>query len=84
MIEQVIKCDACKTPKGATNHWWVIEVEEQNQHPATFPRPRYRVVLTALANWQELAPKDLHLCGEACVQKKISELMGTISRTIAS
>ena len=56
-------CDVCGKPKGATNHWYALCIERD-----------------AMTLWQfsvgRLQQGALHICGEACLLKKISERLG--------
>lgn len=73
---EIYKCDVCGARKHDTNHWWKAYV-----------MPRY-VAVTDFAelSLDEMAMKDLdlkplmHLCGEACVQRKMAEFMGSVSK----
>jgi hypothetical protein len=53
-------CDGCGTPKGSTNHWFSLII---------------KAGLIQIYYSQELLDIDgaIHLCGERCLQRKISE-----------
>ena len=60
-------CDVCGAVKGETNHWYQIR----------------RLEALHLYRWdfggecrEELSGERLHLCGQACVIRKITEFMG--------
>jgi len=53
-------CDVCGKPKGATNHWYALVIYKQ----------LINVWLWSAGYAQSGA---LHICGEACLLKKISE-----------
>lgn len=63
------RCDGCGATKGETNHWWKLGLVAG-------------VRLIVLA-WEEHYGGEgdfhleYHLCGHACVLKKVSEFMGT-------
>ena len=57
-------CDVCKAHKGEGNHWWVMMPDDRRM---------------IIAPWLDTAidHDDLfHLCGAACVQKKVAEFLG--------
>jgi hypothetical protein len=54
-------CDVCGAPRREANHWYVI----QNAGIGFLLKP-----------FEKMADQGTHLCGEACVLKKISELIG--------
>lgn len=56
-------CDVCGKPKGATNHWYAICI-----------RPAGMTIWQFHAGYAQ--PGALHICGEACLLKKISERLG--------
>jgi hypothetical protein len=56
-------CDVWQAPKKSTNHWWLALVFEGQ----FVVRP-----------WDDHAAADsdaIHLCGQACVQKKLNEFL---------
>lgn len=55
-------CDVCGKPKGATNHWYALLITKE--------------AMTVWQWWQCHQPGTLHICGEACLLKKISERLG--------
>lgn len=60
-------CDQCGTQKKDTNHWWVMSIGLGNAHLMLWDQTNEDFLNGNTA---------LHLCGEACVQKKVSEFMG--------
>lgn len=66
-IEQV-SCDVCGKQKAETNHWFVI-IKEALTFSVVAPVNVLHVVVSEDA---EL----LDLCGEQCVLRKVSELIG--------
>lgn len=58
-------CDVCGKPKGATNHWYALVITKREM---------------TISQWgfcQQAG--ELHICGEACLLKKISERLGRTS-----
>lgn len=63
---EVFKCDVCGKQKGEANHWFLANT------PVS-PQPVIRI-----CGWNIDAaymPEFVHLCGEECVQKKVSEFL---------
>lgn len=56
-------CDVCGKPKGATNHWYALTIE------------RFVMKVWPFGVGHDIAGA-LHICGEACLLKKISERLG--------
>jgi len=55
-------CDVCGKLKGTTNHWYVLFIG---------------VGKIVIWPWKDAhQPGALHICGEACLLKKISERLG--------
>jgi hypothetical protein len=74
------KCDGCGAEKGATNHWWVVNADECGF--VVIPLDLYEAA-------DRIAPGKLggeifFACGEACVIKKVSQLMGEMQRADAA
>lgn len=61
MIQQAITCDICGIEKRQTNHWFLVR-EESGELRISGWKPL-----------QILFPGTLHLCGETCVHKLISQ-----------
>ena len=63
------ECDVCAVPKRDTNHWWkgYLVKRDGTDHPAGL----------LLVAWDVVVDSDepMHLCGEACATKKLSEVM---------
>jgi hypothetical protein len=67
-------CDVCQTQKKDTNHWWLMWIREVDE-------PRFEVPAMELTPWNTSAldKAAIHLCGEACVAKKVSEFLNAKS-----
>lgn len=61
-----ITCDVCGKQKQESNHWFTIAAES----------PRKFTIMAGTIS-DERKEGDSDLCGEACVLKKVSELIGT-------
>ncbi len=60
-------CDGCGVAKGATNHWyWMRKGEGLHIH-------RWDAEGEGI---DDMSIDILHLCGRACVLKKVEEFMG--------
>ncbi len=63
MKQESFTCDVCGTVKGPANHWWLFGIEGG----------RFAV----FGPWDSrISDSELHICGEACATKKLSEFMG--------
>jgi hypothetical protein len=74
---EAYRCDGqlCEQTKGDTNHWWKLYVYE-NRTAGFLVIPWATPPFSGLR--QDLKAErciELHLCGEACLQKKISEAL---------
>lgn len=61
-ITQQITCDVCGKVKGQVNHWWIADI----------------VMNFQLFTWSDDGAKQnnhIHLCGQECAVKKMSEWM---------
>lgn len=59
-------CDNCGAVKGKTNHWWVAYIDALN----------ISISLEPLESLDPDHTRDtMHLCGEVCVFKMISNFM---------
>lgn len=65
-IEKRYRCDGCGVEKREANKWWAITVIVDGLRL----QPLHR------AEALGLTPSTLVLCGQECVQKKVSEFMG--------
>lgn len=56
-------CDVCGVQKKEANHWWLVNIDEANT--------------LLIMPWKADRVDDcqLHLCGEACVAKKVAEFL---------
>ncbi len=70
MIVTIIKCDECGAAKGRTNHWWTVFF-----HRDCFAVHIYKFDLLNSEHMTRTLKFDL--CGEECLQKKISSLLAT-------
>ncbi len=65
--EEIYRCDVCKKQRGETNHWFLIQFHVRDEYEAS---------IQIFAWDDQLAEEDLfHLCGEGCVQRKVSEFI---------
>lgn len=62
--KQSVVCDVCGVEKGSTNHWFQIDTNDNGKAMVEIYR----------ADGHEVGEFDL--CGETCVMKKVSELIG--------
>jgi hypothetical protein len=61
---ETVTCDVCGKVKTEVNNWFVMSVKNGNG--------------PLLAIWRHsINDPSLDLCGEECVLKKVSELIGT-------
>lgn len=70
MQRTILVCDVCGTEQGQGNHWFVITLIDA---------PR-RLMLGPLGSEDSILGENklvLHLCGEGCVTKTVSEFLGT-------
>lgn len=68
MERKVYVCDVCGTEQAGTNHWFAIGVED---------RKLLRLVpLAEAGRIAGLGYTVLHMCGEACVIRKVNEYVG--------
>lgn len=58
-----ITCDVCGVQKQASNHWFMISVGDND------------ILVVAHATYRDKYAEPIDLCGEACVLKKVSELI---------
>ena len=71
--ETISKCDGCGATKGTVNHWWMVA--EKLMHPANGDNPPVAGIV--VIPWDERFVKQVkHYCGQACIQKAVSEFMG--------
>lgn len=64
-----VKCDCCGKIKGDTNRWFKVVPFASGGQIGVF-RADYEIILI-----EQDKPRVLDLCGEACVGKKLSELL---------
>lgn len=62
--KQSVYCDVCGVEKGATKHWFEICTNDNGKASIEIYRSG------------ENETGEFDLCGEACVLKKVSELIG--------
>lgn len=70
MKVETFKCDVCGKVKGEANHWWKLAFMDEG---------RPHLVLLPMADKYE-PTGSIHLCGESCVQRKVSEFMSGLPR----
>ena len=61
--QETFHCDVCKAKRGEANHWFLL-----NPHALS-------IVIGA---WEEEDARQegiIHLCGEACVLKRVGEFL---------
>ncbi len=63
------KCDVCGAVKGEANHWYKMRVLDALHI--------YRWDFGGEGG-SDLSGQRLHLCGQACVLKKVNEFMGKV------
>jgi hypothetical protein len=64
-------CDVCGMQKKETNHWFLIlPVFKEGKSFTIAPWDNENATVSSV----------LHVCGEACVQKKVAELLVSITR----
>jgi hypothetical protein len=61
--KEIFTCDVCGAEKKEANHWWMAQISSRQ---------------FLLWPWDTGARDKgiLHLCGEACVLKRLSEFLG--------
>lgn len=73
------KCDYCERLKGATNHWWLLFLDQ-------FPASKSPAFL--LVPWDEADPdskaKPEHICSESCAVKALNKWMAERKATTVS
>jgi hypothetical protein len=60
--KEQVKCDACGKLKQETNHWFVVSLSGNR-------------ISIAGRDYQDDASNFYDCCGEACVLRKVSELI---------
>ncbi len=67
--EEIYRCEVCKKQRGETNHWFLIEFQgESGGHKGSI----------RIFAWDDRSAAEddvFHLCGEGCVQRKVSEFV---------
>lgn len=74
MIENLVHCDRCPATKKEANHWFIAFRVNQVQDELVGISGGLTIV-----RWNEQLArheKAIHLCGESCVQKTLSEFTG--------
>ena len=67
MRKEQVTCDVCGAQKQETNHWFIITfIPKDPEDPS--------VVVSSCA-WSASGRIYFDVCGEACVLKKVSELI---------
>ncbi len=66
--EEIYRCDVCKKQRGETNHWFLVEFQNVSGERGASIR---------IFAWNDQSADDdvFHLCGEGCVQRKVSEFI---------
>lgn len=71
MKREVFVCDVCYTERVQTNHWFAVVTIEAPRRLIIGPLGS-EVTIVGVGENKQVA----HLCGEACVAKKVSEFLG--------
>ena len=61
--KEQVTCDVCGAQKQETNHWFMLSVGDQD------------IFVLASSSYRDNYAEPIDLCGEACVLKKVSELI---------
>lgn len=69
MILSTYRCDVCGALKKENNHWWLAWREQSTN---TFCVQPFESVLRL----NGVVENEFHLCGQSCVNSKLSEFMG--------
>lgn len=75
---ETYKCDACGAEKRDSNHWWSLYRADHEKRIVVVPLDAefpHRPGQTICCRESSMVYKRFHLCGEACVTKKLSEFM---------
>lgn len=73
------KCDGCgKLRASDANRWWVLCKLQLGQQLPRSDQPGAPIWNLRLVAFEDRVgtPGEIHLCGEDCVQKKVSEFLG--------
>ena len=72
--KEQVTCDVCGAQKQETNHWFTLVIAEQFQVKGVILLPA-----DDAGWWDDIGNNEsrvsVDLCGEACVLKKVSELI---------
>jgi hypothetical protein len=70
------KCDNCgKLRANDANRWFIINLfPKRNEDPRATVKAGQQLQLDTF-EWKTNRPGEIHLCGEDCVQRKISEFL---------
>lgn len=71
--QQSITCDVCGKQKQQTNHWFIVWIYPRAVSVEWSPDP---ISITGSPMEDTDAVDRLDVCGESCVVKKVSELIG--------
>jgi uncharacterized protein (DUF486 family) len=66
MRSETITCDVCGAVKQASNHWYVLVVEDNGK----------AFISIYLAVDYNVAGQRVDICGQACIIRKVSQLIG--------
>ena len=82
---ETFKCDVCGVTKGETNHWWQLGIHGFQKIALLQPHGAGFTVRSApttnspqnvyQAAYAELIEQWFDLCGQDCVNRKLSEVM---------
>ena len=65
---ETVTCDGCGKVKGTTDHWFVVTVIDSGDG--------IRSIILTTGSGICANENSADLCGESCVLKKVSELIG--------
>ena len=75
MIRMVPSCDVCKTDKKEVNHWFILYTGAPDNRTLV-DGTEYFVSICKWDDTEASRPGRIHICGHACLMKKISLLAG--------
>lgn len=64
-------CDVCSKQKGTTNHWWVVNVQNEGDRGW----PKLTISPFAIDGYDHQSG-DFLCCGEKCAMVKVSHFLG--------
>jgi len=61
----------CKKKKGEANHWFLAQINN--------PMDRLQLTFTRWSHADARNEDTIHLCGQECAQRKLSEFLGSLT-----